>query len=161
MIARRGTLVVVSAPSGAGKTTLCHEVRSVVPSLYYSVSYTTRTPRPGEVDGTDFHFVDAAMFIGYHARIGSQHSGHISPYLDLSCVERSTDYRCRVIRTTAAQCSSCAARATRNESSEHWNLIAPDQGRHLQAYVVCSLLHQWPGKRSSQTFRCFLKSHAG
>ncbi len=59
---RRGTLVVVSAPSGAGKTTLCTEVRSVVPDLAYSVSYTTRPPRPGEVDGKDFHFVGVTAF---------------------------------------------------------------------------------------------------
>ncbi|HEV8440086.1 MAG TPA: guanylate kinase [Methylomirabilota bacterium] len=65
---RRGTLVVVSAPSGAGKTTLCHEVRSLVPDLYYSVSYTTRTPRPGEVDGTDFHFVSEAEFVAMRNR---------------------------------------------------------------------------------------------
>ena len=62
LVKRRGTLVVVSAPSGAGKTTLCHEVRSLVPDLYYSVSYTTRRPRNGEVNGTDFHFVDGAEF---------------------------------------------------------------------------------------------------
>jgi guanylate kinase len=62
LIKRRGTLVVVSAPSGAGKSTLCHEVRALVPGLYYSVSYTTRAPRPGEVDGTDFHFVTEARF---------------------------------------------------------------------------------------------------
>jgi len=68
LIKRRGTLVVVSAPSGAGKTTLCHEVRSVVPDLYYSVSYTTRAPRPGEVDGTDFHFGDDATFIAMRGR---------------------------------------------------------------------------------------------
>lgn len=59
---RRGTLVVVSAPSGAGKTTLCTEVRSVVPDLAYSVSVTTRAPRPGEADGKDFHFVTVAAF---------------------------------------------------------------------------------------------------
>ncbi len=59
---RRGTLVVVSAPSGAGKTTLCTEVRSVAPDLAYSVSVTTRAPRPGEVDGKDFHFVTVAAF---------------------------------------------------------------------------------------------------
>ena len=59
---RRGTLVVVSAPSGAGKTTLCTEVRSLIPDLTYSVSYTTRAPRPGEVDGKDFHFVSVAAF---------------------------------------------------------------------------------------------------
>ena len=68
LIKRRGTLIVVSAPSGAGKSTLCHEVRSLVPGLYYSVSYTTRAPRPGEVDGTDFHFVTKAAFIAMRNR---------------------------------------------------------------------------------------------
>jgi guanylate kinase len=62
LIKRRGALIVVSAPSGAGKTTLCHEVRQLVPDLFYSVSYTTRAPRPGEVDGKDFHFVTDAEF---------------------------------------------------------------------------------------------------
>jgi guanylate kinase len=59
---RRGTLIVVSAPSGAGKTTLCREVRLRVSDLAYSISYTTRAPRPGEVDGTDFHFVPEERF---------------------------------------------------------------------------------------------------
>jgi guanylate kinase len=68
VIKRRGTLVVVSAPSGAGKTTLCHEVRSLVPHLYYSVSYTTRAPRPGEVNGRDFHFVSTAQFVAMRNR---------------------------------------------------------------------------------------------
>jgi guanylate kinase len=54
--------VVVSAPSGAGKTTLCREVRNVVPDLAYSISYTTRSRRPGEVDGVDFHFASEATF---------------------------------------------------------------------------------------------------
>ena len=44
---RRGTLFVVSAPSGAGKTTLCREARLRVPGLAYSVSCTTRAPRAG------------------------------------------------------------------------------------------------------------------
>ncbi|HEV3347251.1 MAG TPA: guanylate kinase [Methylomirabilota bacterium] len=65
---RRGTLVVVSAPSGAGKTTLCHEVRTLVPDLYYSVSYTTRTPRLGETNGTDFFFVTDGAFTAMRAR---------------------------------------------------------------------------------------------
>jgi guanylate kinase len=62
VIRRRGTLFVVSAPSGAGKTTLCREARVRVPDLTYSVSYTTRAPRPGEVDGVDFHFVGEDEF---------------------------------------------------------------------------------------------------
>ena len=62
MIRRRGTLFVVSAPSGAGKTTLCREVRLRVSGLAYSVSVTTRAPRPGEIDGVDFSFVDEDEF---------------------------------------------------------------------------------------------------
>jgi len=59
---RRGTLVVVSAPSGAGKTTLCREVRLRLPDLAYSVSVTTRPPRAGELGGVDFAFVSEAAF---------------------------------------------------------------------------------------------------
>src|SRR6266851_2039388 len=68
LIKRRGTLVVVSAPSGAGKTTLCHEVRTLVPDLYYSVSYTTRAPRHDEINGTDFHFITDGAFTAMRAR---------------------------------------------------------------------------------------------
>lgn len=62
MIKRRGTLFVVSAPSGAGKTTLCREIRLRVPDLAYSVSVTTRTPRTGEIDGVDFRFTGETEF---------------------------------------------------------------------------------------------------
>jgi guanylate kinase len=55
-------LVVVSAPSGAGKTSLCEWVVKAVPGLAHSVSYTTRPPRPDEQDGRDYHFVDPATF---------------------------------------------------------------------------------------------------
>jgi guanylate kinase len=68
VISRRGTLFVVSAPSGAGKTTLCREIRLRLPDLAYSVSVTTRAPRPGEVDGTDFRFVREAEFQAMLAR---------------------------------------------------------------------------------------------
>jgi guanylate kinase len=59
---RRGVLFVVSAPSGAGKTTLCKELAARVPSLKHSISYTTRSPRPGEVHGREYFFVDARYF---------------------------------------------------------------------------------------------------
>ena len=62
MTRRRGTLFVVSAPSGAGKTTLCREARLSLPDLAYSVSYTTRAPRPGEIEGVDFVFVTHGQF---------------------------------------------------------------------------------------------------
>jgi guanylate kinase len=60
---RRGLLLVVSAPSGAGKTTLCREMTHSVSGLQYSISYTTRTPRAGEVDGKDYFFVTEAEFM--------------------------------------------------------------------------------------------------
>ncbi len=68
MIRRRGTLFVVSAPSGAGKTTLCREARLRMPDLAYSVSSTTRAPRPGEIEGADFCFVSAAEFTALRER---------------------------------------------------------------------------------------------
>lgn len=55
-------LVVVSAPSGAGKTSLCEWVVTAVPNLAHSVSFTTRPPRPDEQDGRDYHFVDEVTF---------------------------------------------------------------------------------------------------
>lgn len=58
----RGLLFVVSAPSGAGKTSLVRALRECEPALKLSVSYTTRPPRPGEIDGQHYHFVDHATF---------------------------------------------------------------------------------------------------
>lgn len=58
----RGRLLVLSAPSGAGKTTLVKALISARPDLRFSVSYTTRRPRPGETDGVDYHFVDQERF---------------------------------------------------------------------------------------------------
>ncbi|MBW7656148.1 guanylate kinase [Hydrogenophilus thermoluteolus] len=57
-----GTLFVVSAPSGAGKTTLVHRLVESDPLLRLSVSYTTRAPRPGEQNGVHYHFVSPAQF---------------------------------------------------------------------------------------------------
>ncbi len=59
---RRGLLFVVSAPSGAGKTTLCKQIVSIVPDVWYSISYTTRKPRPGEEHGRDYYFVEERVF---------------------------------------------------------------------------------------------------
>ena len=61
-IARRGLLLVLSSPSGAGKTTLARRLLAADPGLRMSVSVTTRKPRRGEVDGRDYHFIDTAEF---------------------------------------------------------------------------------------------------
>jgi guanylate kinase len=55
-------LIVVTAPSGAGKTSLVGELLERDPNVRLSMSYTTRAPRPGEVDGVDYHFVGRAQF---------------------------------------------------------------------------------------------------
>lgn len=60
--APRGMLVVVSSPSGGGKGTLIDRVLKTVPNVSYSVSFTTRAPRPSEADGREYFFVDRATF---------------------------------------------------------------------------------------------------
>jgi len=57
-----GTLFIVSAPSGAGKTSLVQDLVQGDPRIIVSVSHTTRPKRPGEVDGRDYHFVDRERF---------------------------------------------------------------------------------------------------
>jgi guanylate kinase len=58
----RGRLIVLAGPSGVGKSTVVAALRPELPRLHFSVSATTRAPRPGEVDGRDYHFVDNAEF---------------------------------------------------------------------------------------------------
>ncbi|GLH73369.1 guanylate kinase [Geothrix limicola] len=62
MIQHPGNVFVVSAPSGAGKSTLAQRLVQSVPDLSFSISFTTRKPRPGEVDGRDYFFIDDDRF---------------------------------------------------------------------------------------------------
>ena len=57
-----GKILVFSAPSGSGKTTLVHYLMSQVPGLHFSISATSRSPRPGEVDGRDYYFLSPDEF---------------------------------------------------------------------------------------------------
>ncbi|MBP6104369.1 MAG: guanylate kinase [Gammaproteobacteria bacterium] len=58
----KGDLFVISAPSGAGKTSLCHALLKTLSHIRFSVSHTTRLPRPEEREGVDYHFVTDAAF---------------------------------------------------------------------------------------------------
>jgi guanylate kinase len=64
----KGKLFVITAPSGAGKTSLIDALMKADPRLKLSISYTTRAPRPGEKDGVDYHFVDDAAFLKMRER---------------------------------------------------------------------------------------------
>ena len=59
---REGIIFIISAPSGAGKTSLCKEVIDICQGVRHSVSYTTRQARPGEVHGRDYYFVSSEKF---------------------------------------------------------------------------------------------------
>jgi guanylate kinase len=59
---RKGFPIILSAPSGAGKTTLCRGVVALHPEIHYSISVTSRPPRAGERDGQDYHFVPVKEF---------------------------------------------------------------------------------------------------
>ncbi len=65
---RAGRLFVVTAPSGAGKSSLINALLKDDPSLNLSISYTTRLPRPGEENGREYHFVDPPAFLAMRAR---------------------------------------------------------------------------------------------
>jgi len=76
----KGLLFVITAPSGAGKSTLISAVLAEVPGLGLSVSYTTRAPRPGEVNGREYHFVDDATFLGMLGRAEFVESAEVHGY---------------------------------------------------------------------------------
>ena len=65
---QRGQLIVLSGPSGVGKSTVIAELLSERPDMYFSVSFTTRKPRVGEADGVNYYFVSKEIFEGMIAR---------------------------------------------------------------------------------------------
>jgi guanylate kinase len=75
-----GTLFVITAPSGAGKTSLIEALMREDPSLKLSISYTTRAPRPGEKNGVDYHFVDDATFLAMRGRSEFLESAEVHGY---------------------------------------------------------------------------------
>ena len=62
MMSKKGLFIVVSAPSGAGKSSICQRLLQACPELKFSVSYTSREPRPNEVNGKDYYFISRDEF---------------------------------------------------------------------------------------------------
>lgn len=77
MAQRRGLLIILSSPSGAGKSTLAKRLRAWDPSIVFSVSATTRAPRPGEADGVDYHFMSEAAFKAQVSEDGMLEHAHV------------------------------------------------------------------------------------
>ncbi|MEX0338841.1 MAG: guanylate kinase [Arenibacterium sp.] len=77
MAERRGLLIILSSPSGAGKSTLAKRMRAWDPEIVFSISATTRAPRPGEVDGVDYRFVDEAAFKAQVTQGGMLEHAHV------------------------------------------------------------------------------------
>ena len=77
---KTGRLFVITAPSGAGKTSLIDALMDADATLKLSVSYTTRSPRKGEKDGTDYHFVDDATFLAMRSREEFLESAEVHGY---------------------------------------------------------------------------------
>jgi len=77
---RKGRLFVITAPSGAGKTSLIEALMKADPSLKLSISYTTRKPRPGEQAGEEYHFGDDAEFLAMKARAEFLESAEVHGY---------------------------------------------------------------------------------
>jgi len=62
IIKKKGILFIISAPSGAGKTSLTRELLDIFPDIRQSISFTTRKPRPGDIEGKDYFFIDNNQF---------------------------------------------------------------------------------------------------
>jgi guanylate kinase len=97
-VGRRGLMLVLSSPSGAGKTTIARKLLETDTNLTISVSVTTRQQRPGETDGVDYHFIDEPRFLAMieggelleHARVyGNRYGTPKAPVME--ALERGRD----------------------------------------------------------------------
>ena len=159
----RGLLLVVSSPSGAGKTTLCHRLIAEFPEVVFSVSYTTRPMRRGEEDGVDYHFVDDATFDAMVderrvRRVGRTCTATATARPSPRCARRSrADATCSSTSTTRAAASS--RRAFEREAVLVFVLPpslevlerAPAQARHRRARGDRAPAHQGARRVRSST----------
>jgi guanylate kinase len=95
---KSGTLFILSAPSGTGKTTICNRVCERVPQIVFSISYTTRSPRAGERQGVDYYFVPKGEFErkikdgqwAEWARVHDNYYGTSAQFLDTALARHQT-----------------------------------------------------------------------
>jgi len=138
--ARNGNLIVLSGPSGVGKSTLVGEVRKALPELEFSISCTTRKPRPGEVDGREYYFLTPEEFEsrsrsgGFieEARVFANRYGTLKSEV-LDRVRRGADVVLDIDVQGAAQIRAAAKNDPEIAASAVFVLIAPPSLELLEA----------------------------
>ena len=113
---RKGILYVISAPSGAGKSTLCRELLDIFPELRHSVSFTTRNPRPGEIDGKDYFFVSREEFLRMVAEDGFAEWAEVHGNLYGTAIKPCG----RAVTQGLISCLTSIARGRRNSRLSRW-----------------------------------------
>ena len=137
---RFGNLIVVSGPSGVGKSTLIKRVREELPDLRFSVSCTTRQPRAGEVDGVDYHFLDEAEFVRKleqgefleHAQVFQHRYGTLRSEV-LDRIRRGEEVILDIDVQGAKQIRQAAAADPRLAAAAQFVIIAPPDLATLEA----------------------------
>lgn len=136
---RLGTAIIISGPSGAGKSTLCGLVRREMPELAFSVSCTTRQPRPGEVDGRHYHFMARAEFerlvsegrLIEHAQVFDNFYGTLKSEVE-ERVCSGADVFLDIDVQGAMQIRECAAASPLLDSCCEFVFIAPPSVQELE-----------------------------
>ena len=131
-VSRTGNLIVLSGPSGVGKSTLVGEVRKILPDLEFSISCTTRKPRPGELDGREYYFLTPEEFEersrsgGFieEARVFANRYGTLKSEV-LSRIRRGADVVLDIDVQGAAQIRQAAERDPEIAAAAVFVLIVP------------------------------------
>jgi guanylate kinase len=145
---RHGILFVISAPSGAGKTTLVEALRKDS-NLFYSVSCTTRAPRSGEIDGRDYHFISYSDFLSKleagefleHAQVHADYYGTLRAPV-LNNLKKGVDVLLDIDTQGAATIRACDNRIIRQALSDIF--IMPPNLEELRRRLI---------KRGTETAR--------
>ena len=140
MIERSGNLIVISGPSGVGKSTLVKQARQVLPQLEFSVSCTTRQPRAGEVDGKDYFFLSEAEFENKvkqgefleYAGVFAHRYGTLKSEV-ISRLQRGADVILDIDVQGAKQIREAAGKSPELARSVHFVLIAPPSLESLES----------------------------
>lgn len=126
---REGRLYIVSAPSGAGKTSLCNELIDIFPDLRHSVSYTTRQARPGERNGKDYFFVSREVFDAMVAEGGFAEWAEVHGNFYGTAVRTLEEFRSRGINVILdIDCQGARQLKSRYADAVYIFILPPDFG---------------------------------